>query len=113
VCSIFGSTPGTGTAPAGQVLIGGGAIKAAGGITCASQVIGTDPGGSELLRVGGSVRCTTLSPSSTLSMIGAQYVYLRGDASTDGSVRFSSQSAGTMLIEKRASGSWVSIGSFA
>jgi hypothetical protein len=78
-----------------------------------SAIIGTDPGGSELLRVGGSVSATDINPSGSVNVDGGQYVYLRGDASTDGSVRFSSQSAGTMLIEKRASGSWVSIGSFA
>ena len=42
-----------------------------GGITCASQVIGTDPGGSELLRVGGGVRCTTLTASGLATFTGA------------------------------------------
>ena len=62
---------------------------------------------------GGTVACGAGLTCTTLSVAAADYIYLRGDASTDGSVRFSSQSAGTMLIEKRDSGSWVSIGSFA
>lgn len=65
------------------------------------------------IQTAGGVSCATLTASDNINMAGAKYVYLRGDASTDGSVRFSSQSSGTMLIEKRASGAWVSIGSFA
>ena len=53
-----------------------------------------------------------LALAAGASVTGGQYIYLRGDDSTDGSVRISSQTTGTMLIENRASGSWVSIGSF-
>lgn len=44
-----------------------------GGITCASQIIGTDPGGSEILRVGGAgrfsagVTCASLTASQTIT----------------------------------------------
>jgi hypothetical protein len=64
-------------------------------------------------QAGAGISCTTLTASGAINQTGGQYIYLRGDASTDGSVRFSSPSAGTMLIEKRDTGSWVSIGSFA
>lgn len=42
----------------------------------------------------------------------ADAVYLRGDATTDDSVRISSPSAATVLLEARVSGSWVAIGVF-
>lgn len=61
----------------------------------------------------GDTSATSIQTAGGITIASANYIYLRGDASTDDSVRFSSQSAGTMLIEKRASGSWVSIGSFA
>jgi hypothetical protein len=172
--SIYGPVPGTPSA--GQVLIGGGAIKAGGGITSESTAAGavtsygdiyllksasTDaqlllqvsgfgsiqfgcnnsgatngagaPSGSMYVGSNGAFplhltqggapslsfdagRVATFASSvscTALTVAAANYIYLRGDASTDGSVRFSSQSAGTMLIEKRASGSWVGIGSFA
>jgi hypothetical protein len=118
------------------------------------MVIGTDPGGSELLRVGGDVRASAIGLGTSLtagngaiqlanhttkaggialgtdcflyrsaagvirtddelSMTGGKYFYLRGDASTDGSVRISSQSSGTAQIEKRASGTWTAMESWA
>jgi hypothetical protein len=43
---------------------------------------------------------------------GGQYHYLRGDATTDGSVRVSSPSAGVMTTEARISGTWTEIGRF-
>jgi hypothetical protein len=46
-----------------------------------------------------AVGCTTLTASSTVSMTGGQYLYLRGDASTGGSIRLSSQSGGTATLE--------------
>ena len=46
------------------------------------------------------------------ALTGGTYFYLRGDATTDSSVRFSSPASGEMLIENRASGAWVSIGQF-
>jgi hypothetical protein len=42
-----------------------------------------------------------------LFLTGAKFLYLRGDASTDGSVRISSPSSGTASVEIRVSGSWV------
>ena len=42
-----------------------------------------------------------------INQTGGQYHYLRGDATTDGSVRISSQASGTAQIEVRASGAWV------
>lgn len=48
-----------------------------------------------------------------LNMTGAKYLYLRGDGSTDGSVRISSAASGTAQIEARAGGSWAIIASFA
>jgi hypothetical protein len=83
-----------------------GAATFAAGITCASQVIGTDPGGSELLRVGGGIACTTLSVAS------ANYIYMRGNATTDGSVRMSSSADHVVLFESRQSGVWTTIGQF-
>jgi hypothetical protein len=55
-----------GAAGAGEVRIGGGLVRAGVGI------IGTDPGGSELLRVGGSMRCQRAS-------INGGYVFADGD----------------------------------
>jgi hypothetical protein len=162
--TFAGTAPGTPTS--GQVLIGGGEVKAGAGITCTTLTasglircnasgnngVSVDAGGGEsqiyfgrtagIASIGtlnaydfqfvvnglqallinqstraatfaSSVSCTSLTPSGDISQTGGQYHYLRGDASTDGSVRFSSQSSGTMLIEKRASGAWTSIGSFA
>jgi hypothetical protein len=70
-----------GTPGATEVLVAAGkvyagdtsatSIQTAGGIICTSQVIGTDPGGSELLRVGGGVRCTTLTATGATSDFGA------------------------------------------
>jgi hypothetical protein len=54
---------------------------------------------------------TTLA--GNLSQTGGKYFYLRGDASTDGSVRISSQSSGTATIEKRSGGSWTAMESWA
>lgn len=46
-------------------------------------------------------------------MIGSgDALYLRGDMSTDGSVRASSPSANVVLFETRVSGAWISIGTF-
>ena len=39
-------------------------------------------------------------------------LYLRGDATTDGSVRASSPSDNVVVFETRVSGSWVNIGTF-
>jgi hypothetical protein len=47
---------------------------------------------------------------SQIALVGGQYLYLRGDATTDGSVRLSSQTAGELLFERRTSGNWVEIG---
>lgn len=180
--TFTGTTPGT--APAGQVLIGGGAINAAGGITCTALTIPQVAGVSQVRAGSINIQCLAATNNSwfsdnavfdgsstkyiangrasgmrfddgsgkfvvwtaasglagaavtlnnrleidgatgaatfaagitctTLTVAAADYVYLRGDATTDGSVRMSSQAAGTMLIEKRAGGSWASIGSFA
>lgn len=56
---------------------------------------------------GGGIACTTLSITS------ADYIYLRGNATTDGAVRMSSQASGTVSFESRTSGTWNVIGSFA
>jgi hypothetical protein len=53
-----------------------------------------------------------LKTDGELAMVGAQFFYLRGDATTDGSVRFSSPSAGIMTVESRISGTWTEIGRF-
>jgi hypothetical protein len=85
-------------------------MKIIGPLSGASAVIiGTDPGGPELLRVGGDLRAASATLSGAINQTGGQHHYLRGDASTDGSVRISSQSSGTALIEKRASGSWTTL----
>jgi hypothetical protein len=52
---------------------------------------------------------SSIIATGDLSQTGGKYHYLRGDASTDGSVRISSQSSGTALIEKRAGGSWTTL----
>lgn len=57
-------------------------------------VLGTDPGGSSKLRIGGAMRI-----SDNITLTGAKYVYLRGDYITDGSVRISSPSDGTAKLE--------------
>jgi hypothetical protein len=65
-----------------------------------------------LVLVTGGVAALTVSSSqvvtlaSDLKQSGGAYHYLRGDASTDGSVRMSSPSAGTFLLEARATGAW-------
>jgi hypothetical protein len=46
-------------------------------------------------------------------LTGAKFIYLRGDESTDGSVRLSSAASGTAQIEARAGGSWAILTSFA
>lgn len=55
-------------------------------------------------------------PTSDTTEVGslsvATAVYLRGDDSTNGSVRISSPSDNTLLFETRVAGSWVSIGTF-
>lgn len=63
--------------------------------------------GTKTVTFAGSVSCTALTVAS------ADYIYLRGNATTDGSVRMSSQAAETMTIERRTGGSWVVMGSFA
>lgn len=69
---------------------------------------------------GGTIDGTTIGASApaaatvtTLSQAGGQYHYLRGDATTDGSVRLSSAASGTAQIEARAGGSWAILASFA
>jgi hypothetical protein len=47
--------------------------------------------------------------ASDIVQTGGKYHYLRGDASTDGSVRISSQASGAATLEKRASGSWTTL----
>jgi hypothetical protein len=56
--------------------------------------------------------CTTLTASADINQTGGQYHYLRGDASTDGSVRVSSPSAGVLIIEARIATVWTEIGRF-
>lgn len=46
---------------------------------------------------------------TAVTVADASYVYLRGDASTDGSVRISSQSSGTAKLEARSGGTWSNI----
>jgi hypothetical protein len=87
----------TGTTVIGTADINGGAIDA-------TAIGATTPAAAAV---------TTLAVSSTTSITGGQYVYLRGDATTDGSVRMSSDVAGELLIERRTSGSWVQTGRFA
>ncbi len=55
----------------------------------------------------------TLKTDGDFALVGGKYIYLRGDAISDGSVRLSSQSSGTATIEKRASGTWSSMESWA
>jgi hypothetical protein len=76
VSTFYGSAPGT--AGSNQVLIGGGHIKTSGDI----------------------------NTSGSVNVDGGQYVYLRGDASTDGSCRISSPSSGNVTVEIRKSGTW-------
>jgi hypothetical protein len=63
--ATIGAGPGTGTTLAGALALSGSitgatTIAASAGITSATNVIGTDPGGSELLRVGGAIRAGTV-----------------------------------------------------
>ncbi|MEY2653569.1 MAG: hypothetical protein RLZZ524_597, partial [Pseudomonadota bacterium] len=57
---------------------------------------------------------TSDSPSfAGLDIADGGYVYIRGDATTDGSVRLSSQATGTLQIEKRVGGNWSPSAAFA
>jgi hypothetical protein len=101
---FIGSTLASTSPTTGALTVAGGVGVAGAGFFGATVVIGTDPGGSELLRVGGGVRCTTLSVAS------ANYIYMRGNATTDGSVRMSSSADHVVLFESRQSGVWTTIG---
>jgi hypothetical protein len=65
--------------------------------------------------VWGNTSITNHYMAGSINMVtNDSYVYLRGDATTDGSVRVSFQSGTTAIeFEKRISGSWVSRHSFA
>lgn len=94
---------GIGTAP----TAGNGAIQLATHTTKAGGIaLGTD---CFLYRSAAGV----IQTDDQLAMVGGKYFYLRGDASTDGSVRISSQSSGTATIEKRSGGSWTAMESWA
>jgi hypothetical protein len=58
---------------------------------------------------GGSMTIARPISCQSLKLASADYIYLRGDASTDGSVRISSQSAGTAKLEARSGGTWSNI----
>jgi hypothetical protein len=55
---------------------------------------------------------SSMTCTGAINQTGGQYHYMRGDASTNGSVRFSSPSSGVMTIESRISGTWTEIGRF-
>lgn len=68
-------------------------------------------GWSELARFASSLVSfyTAAAFSDNISMTGAKYLYLRGDASTNGSVRISSDASASMIIEMRSGGTWYTV----
>jgi hypothetical protein len=64
-----------------------------------SLILGTDPGGSDLLRVGGAVT------AASVAVAAADYVYW-GPAATDGTWRYG-RSGNDFVIQRRESGSYV------
>jgi hypothetical protein len=96
----------------GTSTVGNGLLQLASGTTKANGIaFGTDV---FLYRsAADTLACDdTISALAGIDVADAQYVYLRGDASTNGSVRFSSPSTGIMTIESRISGTWTEIGRF-
>jgi hypothetical protein len=60
----------------------------------------------------GNLQIAKINAEDDVSLTGGKYFYLRGSSGVDGSVRLSSQSAGTAILEKRASGSWSTLASW-
>jgi hypothetical protein len=60
-------------------------------------------------KTSGEVRLSIDRSTGDLIIPDGKRIYLRGNSSTDGSVRCSSQSSGTYLCEKRESGTWSAI----
>ena len=71
--------------------------------------------GPVVIKHSGTTVLTTAATSATFGsamdvmMTGGKYIYLRGTASTNGSVRISSSANFTFLIETRIAGSWVTL----
>jgi hypothetical protein len=79
------------------------------------QIVGTapgTPGATEVLIGAGQIKAGAGVSCASLTVAAASYIYLRGDASTDGSVRMSSPSAGVMITEARIATVWTEIGRF-
>lgn len=106
----------TGTQTANRVLRSDGVNATLSQVALATDVVGNLP----VANLGGGTGAsattywrgdgTWATPAGGGGLTLADWNYLRGDVSTDGSTRFGSLTSGTITFQKRIAGMWVDIG---
>jgi hypothetical protein len=85
----------------------GGTVTGIINATDTTDCTGPDTGG--LQSQGGAWVEKQLRVGGDVTLVGGKYLYLRGDATTNGSVRIRSQSDNNAILESRIAGSWITM----